>query len=159
MHSLYEKQNPKRPTAFLPRLPPFGLAGLFEWTIIPTVTCVQTSSHRPERPNYITVYRFGKGGCSQPQKDVVVRINRRRKMLDSTEEESCYTLIPPQDVNFTGLNFLNWIVCCYCWPPEQAKRAECFLFIPAVQLWNIVVAKFATNACGSIWWPNLELMQ
>ena len=40
----------KRPTTFLPRLPPFGSAGLFQETIFPTVTCVQTSSHRPERP-------------------------------------------------------------------------------------------------------------
>ena len=25
--------------------------------------------------------------------------------------------------------------------------------------WRHLVAKFATNASGAIWWPNLELMQ
>ena len=81
----------QRPTTFLPRLPPFGLAGLFQRTIFPTVTCVQSSSHRPERPYYITIFRFCKGSCStteggscsKPQKEEVARNHRRMNLLET----------------------------------------------------------------------------
>ena len=38
------------------------------------------------------------------------------------------------------------------------------VMLPGSQLWNQckwrhLVAKFATNASGAMWWPNLELIQ
>ena len=87
-------------------LPPLWSAGLFQKANFPTVTCVQTSSHRPERPTILQysdfqkvvarVHRRGKllkstegGSCSSPQKEEVARVHRKRKLLKSTEGGSC----------------------------------------------------------------------
>ena len=64
------------------RASPFGLAGLFQRTISTTITCVQTSSHRPERPDYYI--QIWKGRCPSPQKEEVTRIHWRRKPLQNS---------------------------------------------------------------------------
>ena len=77
-------------------LPPLWSAGLFQKANSPTVTCVQTSSHRPERPTILQYSDFQKvvarvlkstegGSCSSPQKEEVARVHRRRKLIESTE--------------------------------------------------------------------------
>ena len=70
----------KGPPPSFPGLPPIGSAGLFQKANSPTVTCVQTSSHRPERPTLLQYSDFQK---------VVARVHRRRKLLKSTEGGSC----------------------------------------------------------------------
>ena len=87
-------------------LPPLWSAGLFQKANFPTVTCVQTSSHRPERPTILQYSDFQKvvarvhrsrkllkstegGSCSSPQKEEAAQVHRRRKLLESTEGGSC----------------------------------------------------------------------
>ena len=54
-------------------LPPLWSAGLFQKANSPTVTCVQTNSHRPERPTILQYSDF---------QNVVARVHRRRKLLE-----------------------------------------------------------------------------
>ena len=59
---------------------------------LPTVTCVQTNSHRPERPTLLQYSDF---------QNVVARVHRRRKLLESTEGGSCSS---PQKVECTRIH-------------------------------------------------------
>ena len=64
----------KGPPPSLQGIPPIWSAGLFQKASSPTVTCVQTSSHRLERPTILQYSDF------------------RRELLESTEEGSCSSL-------------------------------------------------------------------
>ena len=67
----------QRPTPFLSRLTLRGWEGLLQWTISPTITCIQTSTHRPERPYYWKRNRNAKevlkSSWHQPNRDLVFR--------------------------------------------------------------------------------------
>ena len=67
----------QRPTPFLSRLPLRGWEGFLQWTISPTITCVQASTHRPERPFYWKRNRnakeITKSCCHRPNRDLVFR--------------------------------------------------------------------------------------
>ena len=64
----------KGPPPSFQGIPPIWSAGLFQKASSPTVTCVQTSSHRLERPTILQYSDF------------------RRELLESTEEGSCSSL-------------------------------------------------------------------
>ena len=70
----------KGPPPSLQGIPPIWSAGLFQKASSPTATCVQTSSHRLERPTILQYSDFRK---------VVARVHRGRKLLESTVEGSC----------------------------------------------------------------------
>ena len=70
----------KGPPPSFQGIPPIWSAGLFQKASSPTVTCVQTSSHRLERPTILQYSDFRK---------VVARVHRGRKLLESTVEGSC----------------------------------------------------------------------
>ena len=70
----------KGPPPSLQGIPPIWSAGLFQKASSPTATCVQTSSHRLERPTILQYSDFRK---------VVARVHRGRKLLGSTVEGSC----------------------------------------------------------------------
>ena len=95
----------KGPPPSLQGIPPIWSAGLFQKASSPTVTCVQTSSHRLERPTILQYSDFRRemlestkeGSCSCPQKKEVAGVHRRRKLLKSTEERICSKLQKEED--------------------------------------------------------------
>ena len=87
-------------------LPPLWSVGLFQEANSPTVSCVQTSSHRPERPTILQYSDLEKEvawihgrrklldstegrSCSSPRKEKSAQVHGRRKMLEPTEGRSC----------------------------------------------------------------------
>ena len=74
----------KGPPPSLLGIPLRGWEGFLQWTISPTITCVQASTHRPERPFYWKRNRnakeITKSCCHRPNRDLVFR---------KIKEESC----------------------------------------------------------------------
>ena len=69
----------KGPPPSFQGIPPIWSAGLFQKASSPTATCVQTSSHRLERPTILQYSDF---------QNVVARVHRRRKLLESQKGDT-----------------------------------------------------------------------